>query len=747
MGDRKRPLTQQSSPKSNFDTRISLKKSKTLNPLTLFRRKLPVYAYRDELVESILKQDDQVVLVTAETGSGKSTQIPAYILEKSKSACIAVTQPRRVAAITLAQRVAFEHLESRNKEPIPHLIAHRVRFDDTSTPNTRLVYATDGMLLREAMVDPLLTRYSVVFLDEAHERSLQTDILLGVVQRARIARRKNREDSLKVVLMSATLQIEAFQEYFGREFVHIFSIPGRTFPVQILYSDQPVKDINEAALSTVVQIHEHEEPGDVLVFLPGQDEIEGLCTLLRQLLEEEGTTKSTGDRVEVLSKESFKSPNDPETLYAGVLICPLYASLPPTQQMIAFAKKPAGCNRKVVVATNIAETSVTIPDIRYVVDCGKHKCRKVVADTTTGMEVLEVEPISQSQAAQRSGRAGRVQFGICFRLYPELAFNLLEEQATPEILRVNLAQVVLQLKEMGVSNPTEFEFVTKPDRSSLIRATKVLYALDALDEKMELTAHGRQLAKLPLDPVFANLVLVSEKYNCTEDMLTAVSVLSADSLFYRPNNSSTKGKAEVAHKRFASSAGDLPTYVNVYTSWKKEALFVPPGASKKQRKVIRQKGLGRLLHSDWCQRNFISSRALVRAHHVRAQLQRLCERPKERNGLGILDPNSETDKDNELIDFVKCAAAGLFLQAASRIHHEKEVGSGRVAPSTRGRYTTKMGNQTVSIHPTSTLHQKHPPAGCVVYCELLTTSQTYIRGVTQIREEWLEEVAPQFFGN
>jgi ATP-dependent RNA helicase DHX8/PRP22 len=394
-----------------------------------------------------------------------------------------------------------------------------------------------------------------------------------------------------------------------------------------------------------------------------------------------------------------------------------------------------------------------LPGIKYVVDSGKHKCRHVLP---TGMDSLSIQSVSQAQAAQRSGRAGRIQAGVTFRLYTEEAFHKLAANSLPEILRVNLAQVVLQLKGMGITDPASFDFVTPPDQASLVRATKLLYALAALNDKMELTDYGKKLAKLPLDPVFGHLLLQSAEYGCVREMLSAVAVLSAENLFYRPTGEGgPAAKATAAHRRFASHEGDLPTFLNVYKAWQSEAVYVPPssGGQKAQKKRLKQEkqqigqGQAKLLHGDWCQRNYISGRALARAYHVRQQLQALCARPVDRNGLGM-DVTLSAGKDPEV--FLKCAAAGLFLQAASRIKTEREVdnnsrGQSGALSSSRGRYKTKLGNEEVSIHPSSTLFGRHPSPSCVVFTEMVTTTKTYVRGVTQIREEWLHDVAPNFY--
>jgi ATP-dependent RNA helicase DHX8/PRP22 len=701
--------------------------------LETFRRNLPTFPFRNELIQHITKSN-KVLLISAETGSGKSTQIPAYILNSNahNPFRIAVTQPRRVAAMTLARRVRAENNDDAR-------VAYKVRFDDTTTHETRLTYITDGMLLREAMVDPLLRKYDVVFLDEVHIRSVQTDVLLGVLVRAR-AQRTN----LRVVVMSATLPTRVLETFFGADSFHAVAIPGRIFPVELLYTPEPVEDYLEAALSTILQIHEHEPSGDILVFLPGQEEIQDMAALLKQQLEEQQhnwTDKNNNnDRAESFAQ--YRNTSHSTIVNNNVMISLLYASLPAEAQLAAFADKPPGVTRKIILATTIAETSVTLPDITYVVDTGKHKCRRVNEATTTGMECLIVESISQEQAAQRSGRAGRVQAGLCFRLYPEEVFERLPQTSLPEILRVNLAHVLLQLKGMGIQDPTTFEFVTKPSNESWKRATKLLYAVKALDDKLSLTEYGKQLAKLPLDPTFGHLLLQSVKYGCVSEMLTAVSVLSAENVFYRPSDQGSLAKAAASHRRFASYEGDLPTFLNVYQAWQTEAQYSHHNKNK-------QKNHGaKVSHGEWCQRNYVSGRAMVRAYHVRQQLRALCEKPLAQNGLGM-DVTISCGKERE--GFLRCAAAGLFLQAASRTKGGAHVDNSKgrsgllVQSNARGRYTTKIGNETVSIHPSSSMFGRNPAPACVVYTELVQTKQTYIRGVTQIREEWLHEVAPEFY--
>mmetsp|Transcript_4895 Transcript_4895/g.11184 ORF Transcript_4895/g.11184 Transcript_4895/m.11184 type:complete len:960 (-) Transcript_4895:4088-6967(-) len=769
------------------------------------RGNLPVFQNRADICNLVSNND--VVLVVAETGSGKSTQIPAYIhesgmLKKSAKAAIAslpkppqrkygrticVTQPRRVAAITLAKRVS----EELNCTP-GTIVGHRVRFDDTTDirgrNTTKIIYATDGMLLREAISDPLLQRYGMIVLDEAHERSLQTDVLFGVVKRAMAARQSgnNGEDTtnimkrqlkddddatsfekdndilgrmqetaatlglppLKICVMSATLDVETFQTFFPGS--AMIKIPGRQYPVQAVYTDQIHEDYIDAALRTVIQIYKNTPDGDgsdVLVFLTGQEEIEDLASLLKKYLEElepdDSDQNATRDTVQNIKGIGTSINSGNSLIVNGVLICVLYASLPPEQQMLAFRPKPDGCSRKVILSTNIAETSVTLDGIRYVVDCGKHKSREY--KSSTGMESLKISDISKAQAAQRMGRAGRVSEGICLRLYPEDSYDLLEETTVPEILRVNLAQVVLQLKGMGIHDPRSFSFLTPPPPESIEKSFEILIALGAIDKLMDLTPYGKEMSQLPLDPIYAHLLLQSSKFECVSEILTVVAMLSAENIFYRPggrggeDNGGLAARGAAAHRRFASYEGDLPSLLNVYNAWRKEAIYTRSGNTrKKKQKLIKGKGaFSKMMHGDWCGQNFINGRALMRAHDVRSQISDQCSR------LGM---DIHSSCSSEMTTFYKCICSGLFLQVATRLPNavesqgKKKSRSSRagIIPS-RGHYKTKNGGNMVSVHPTSFLFGRNPAPKCVVYTDLLFTTKMYVRGVTQIREEWLAE--------
>ncbi|MEE6469896.1 hypothetical protein FKM82_008809 [Ascaphus truei] len=538
-------------------------------PVELQRRSLPIYRARAQLIGQLRQLDTAVII--GETGSGKTTQIPQYFYEAGigRQGTIAVTQPRRVAAISLATRVSEE-----KKTELGKLVGYTVRFEDLTSEETKVKFLTDGMLLREAIGDPLLRKYSVVILDEAHERTIHTDVLFGVVKAAQKKRRELGKLPLKVNIMSATMDVDLFSQYFNG--APVLYLEGRQHPIQVFYTKQTQSDYLQAALVTVFQIHQ-EAPSshDILVFLTGQEEIEAM-------------TKTCRDIAKHLPDSCPQ-----------MMVVPLYASLPHSQQLRVFQGAPKG-HRKVILSTNIAETSITIAGIKYVVDTGMVKAKKYNPESS--LEVLAVQRVSKAQAWQRTGRAGREDSGICYRLYTEDEFEKLEKMTVPEIQRCNLVSVMLQLLVLRVPNVLTFDFMSKPSPDSIRAAIQQLDLLGAVERKEDqiiLTPLGRKMAAFPLEPKFSKTILLSPKFHCTEEILTIVSLLSVDSVLHNPP--AKRDEVQAVRKKFISSEGDHITLLNIYRAFK---------------------NLGK--NKEWCRENFINGRNMMLVSEVRSQLRDIC---------------------------------------------------------------------------------------------------------------------------
>ncbi|KAJ9116307.1 hypothetical protein QFC22_004747 [Naganishia vaughanmartiniae] len=626
------------------------------------RKALPVYEYRDDLLEAIAEH--QILIVEAETGSGKTTQLPQYLHEAGYTKDgmkVGCTQPRRVAAMSVAARVAEEMGVRLGQE-----VGYSIRFEDATSDKTVLKYMTDGMLLREFLTDPELSTYSALVIDEAHERTLSTDILFGLIKD--IARFR---PELRLLISSATLNAQKFAKYFDD--APIFRIPGRRYAVDLHYTAQPEANYIHAAVTTVFQIHTTQPKGDILVFLTGQDEIEAMEENLKE------TAHALGDKV------------------AELIIAPIYANLPSDMQAKIFEPTPEGA-RKVVLATNIAETSITIDGVVYVIDPGFVKQNNY--NPKTGMESLVVEPISRASAQQRSGRAGRVGPGKAFRLYTKWAFqNELLEDTIPEIQRTNLGNVVLMLKSLGINDLLNFDFLDPPPAETLIKALESLYALGALNHKGELTRLGRRMAEFPVDPMLSKAIIQSEQFHCTEEVLTIISMLQeGHALFYRPKDK--KMHADKAHKNFWKPGGDHFAMLNIWEQW------VDTNFSQQ-----------------WCMENFLQFKSLGRVRDIRDQLAGLCER------VEVVIESNPSPGDN--IPIQKALTSGYFFNTA-RIHKD-------------GGYRTTKSNQTVYIHPSSSLFQHQPPPRFILYYELVLTSKEYMRQCMPIEGSWLLELAPHAF--
>ncbi|XP_027277033.1 probable ATP-dependent RNA helicase DHX35 isoform X2 [Cricetulus griseus] len=600
------------------------------------RQKLPVFKLRNHIL--YLVENYQTLVIVGETGCGKSTQIPQYLAEAGWTAegrVVGVTQPRRVAAVT---------------------------------------FLTDGMLVREMMVDPLLTKYSVIMLDEAHERTLYTDIAIGLLKKIQ----KKRGD-LRLIVASATLDAEKFRDFFNqnetsdpaRDTCVTLTVEGRTFPVDIFYLQSPVPDYIKATVDTVVKIHQTEGDGDILAFLTGQEEVE---TVVSMLIEQARALARTG-------------------MKKHLRVLPMYAGLPSFEQMKVF-ERVSHSVRKVIVATNVAETSITISGIVYVIDCGFMKLRAY--NPRTAIECLVVVPVSQASANQRAGRGGRNRSGKCYRLYTEDAFDQLPQSTVPEMQRSNLAPVILQLKALGIDNVLRFHFMSPPPAQSMVQALELLYALGGLDKDCRLTEPlGMRIAEFPLNPMFAKMLLESGNFGCSQEVLSIAAMMQIQNVFVFPSNQ--KSQATRVHRKFAVEEGDHLTMLNVYEA------FIKHNKS-----------------SQWCQEHFLNYKGLVRAATVREQLKKLLVK------FQVPKMSSEGDPDPVL----RCIVSGFFANAA-RFHSS-------------GAYRTIRDDHELHIHPASVLYAEKPPRW-VIYNEVIQTSKYYMRDVTAIESAWLLELAPHFY--
>jgi len=656
------------------------------------RQALPIWSCRKALVMKLAAHT--TLILTGETGCGKTTQIPQFLHAAGYTAqgLIGITQPRRVAAISVAARVAAEMGVG-----LGGLVGYAVRFDEQTSRSTRITYMTDGMLLREAMADPQLADYSVLIVDEAHERSLQTDVILALLKVAQ-AGRAGSAWPLRIIVMSATLEVDLFCAFFGD--APAVQVLGRAFPVQLFYVAEAQHDYLEAAVKTVLQIHVDEADGDILVFLTGQDDIEAVAAAIEQ-------------RAALLPADA-----------APLLPLPLYAALSAPRQLEALKPAPPGC-RKAILATNIAETSVTIDGVVYVVDSGLVKSK--VFHSARRLDSLLAMPISRAAARQRAGRAGRQCAGKCFRLYTEeLFFSAeLQDTATPEILRRSLSGTLLSLKALGIADVLSFDFLQPPSREALAAALEELLALGALDKQGELAEEGRLMARLPLDPSYAKALLAARGKPCVSHMLALLATLCADgALFYAPYQQHEA--ADEARKRFASTQGDSLTAIAVFAAYDAAA-----GRGGADERASRK----------WCEAHFLNWRTLEAAAQIRAQLQQAVGRIDSSDALAKADDvgsgaaRASPARALEALDvhgcreLRRCLAAAFFMQCALR--------------QPGGDYLAVVSKQLVVIHPSSVLFSRR--ANCVLFNELIFTSRLYMRELTQVSSEWLPELAPHFF--
>ncbi|GMT04015.1 hypothetical protein PENTCL1PPCAC_26189 [Pristionchus entomophagus] len=640
-------------------------------PCKLNRIALPIDDVGEQVLENILDNDTCIIL--GETGCGKSTQIPQICTRLQEPGQIAITQPRRVAAMSLAMRVADE-MESE----VGDKVGYRVRFEAKCDDNSNIVYMTDGMLLREAINDGFLSKYSVIIVDEAHERSLHTDVLLYTLRLAQKQRKQQDMNPLKIVIMSATMNADLFSQYFDN--APIYLIKGRTFPVEVFYAealDGDGSDYVYNVLVTILQAHEREPiTDDILVFLTGREEIE-------------------------LTAAKLKDVN--QKLATKMAVYPLYAALKTTQQQKVFESAPEG-ERKVILATNIAETSLTIPGVRIVIDSGKVKQKTFTAGD--GIDVLRVERISKAQAAQRAGRAGRESSGKCYRVYSTKDFERMKQSSVAEILRSNLSAVILELISMGLKNIKSIKLLEQPSAEMMESAERQLKGLGAIvdsksGKKLHLTDDGKMMAKFPVEPPLSKVILSSSPLECTEEALTVIALLSSEELFLQSDEDS----AHVTRRMVSSTEGDHVTMLNAFNLFKAE----------KKKKTSNNKYL-----TEWATQCGFNLRALVHAAKIRKQLREIATKE------GMVLKSCGVDRER----LRKSLAIGLFMNACE-YDNQKNAYRLLLSPST-----------LVRIHPSSVLTRSRPTH--IVFSQLLRTTDLYAKDVSVIDKSWVESSISEF---
>ncbi|XP_047258969.1 probable pre-mRNA-splicing factor ATP-dependent RNA helicase DEAH4 isoform X3 [Capsicum annuum] len=572
---------------------------------------LPIVRFEEKIAETVEK--NPVVVVIGETGSGKSTQLPQILYRRgyAKSGIIAVTQPRRVAAVSVSRRVAQEQNVRIGEE-----VGYAIRFEDRTSEKTRIKYLTDGVLLRESLFDPELNQYSVIILDEAHERSLNTDILLGLMKRLI----KWRYSSLKVLITSATLDGGKVSRFFSD--CPVLTVPGELFPVEIVHISERPKNYVEASVKKAIDIHVREPEGDILIFLTGQDDIEKLVLKLEE-------------KVQSLEEGSCMD----------ALILPLHGSLPPEMQVRVFSSPPPNC-RRFIVSTNIAETSLTVDGVVYVIDSGYVKQRQY--NPSAGMYSLEVVQISKVQAKQRAGRAGRTRPGKCYRLYPSMVYHDDFLDATvPEIQRSSLAGTVLYLKSLDLADMDilKFDFLDSPSIESLEVALKQLYLVDAIDKNGSITSLGRKMAELPLEPSLSRTLLEANELDCLSQALTVVSMLSSETtLLPVPSKSSEKKRTHTPSKLpDGFGLGDHIQLLQIYEQWYQIDYNI-----------------------NWCKENNLQVCGMVFVRDVRKQLSQIMQKISK-GSLDVQTSNKRRDGQQEYKNLRKALCIGYANQLAERM--------------------------------------------------------------------------------
>ena len=691
---------------------------------------LPIYKSKQEIINSLNNPKNNVIIIMGETGCGKTTQVPKIIYENCPldNKMICITQPRRIAAISISERVAEEM-----NTKIGDIVGYSVRFKEKMSNKTKIKFVTDGMLVRECILDKYLSKYKYIILDEIHERSIHTDILMMICKDLIINKKRN---DFKLIIMSATLNPKKYMEYFNTNI--LLKIEGRKFPVKVYnIAEEEENNINnnknandiinnnikendyydliskyiDKCLNCILQIilsdNEENKNGDILVFLPGQEDIEDLQDLL-------------------LSKKEEISNEFPEKKIE-FRILPLFGSLPSNQQMKIFKplKNKFGKNiRKIILSTNIAETSLTIKNIKFIIDSGFFKMRKFYPKLN--IDTLKVTPISKNSALQRAGRTGRESSGNCYRLYTQKEYNNFLENTEPEIKRINLRNISLQLFSIGYNNFNKIDFIDKPPIENFNNAYEDLISLGAInnDENHEITEFGKKMSILPMDPIYSVILInaLNNEYNeVFEDIVSIISVLQSDNIFYNPN--SKKEIIEKIREKYIDSYSDHLTLRNIFKAYKNSD-------NKEQ----------------FCKENFLNDKALAKSMEIFKQLigylrkmkideykkdeekemnDKIIQIDKYLDNLKNIGIDNNENK-NKLI--LNCLLNGYFNNIAKY--------------SNDNFFNTIRGNQLCKIHPTSVLIKKPKLGkqfGYLIFNEIIITSKKYLKCCTLIHPQLAEK--------
>ena len=779
---------------------------RTAQELEKLRRELPIWSKKADIRWALRKND--VLLLKGETGSGKSTQTPQFLYsepwcakqivkmttedgrgqEISVGGMIAITEPRRVAAITLAKRVAREMGSHLGKEKIPGSVGYSVRFDSLTPPGMRIKFLTEGMLLQEMLRDPYLRQYSAIIVDEIHERSVDVDLIAGFLRQFIHGDNKGRGGiPLKVVIMSATMDLGGLESFFAKpgtqpkykpgkpnrkDFLGIhddleekiadhangvngyqsrryscssslsgssctFSswggidssdesnndrqgkmplangaqlsesaengsleqkikglgpglfeddvtesgvaleyVEGRQYEVKVWHETKPSPDYLHSALQTVLRLHVSEPlPGDILAFLTGQEEIETLQAQLEQYATN-------------LAKEVPR-----------MKVMPLYGSLPAQAQQEVFEKVKEPRTRKIVLATNIAETSVTVSGVRFVIDCGKSKIKQY--RPRLSMESLLVKPISKTSAIQRAGRAGREAPGKCYRIYTSDDFSKLEADELPEILRSDVIEAVLKMKARGVDDILSFPLMDSPDVSAMEKALVQLHSMGAVDDEGTLTDTGKRIAAYPLPAAYGRVLIAAAEADCVLDAIDVIACLTTDSeIFYQAKSEEDQENIEEHRKDLQHRQGDILTYLIAMQKYAAESVD----------------------RNEWCKKRLISVRAMKMALTVRKQLRQICQKQKLLSEIPPSDPQPANPISEELAEIL----VKTFLKAFA-------TKTAVLGPD--GAYYTSVGRNVIAIHPSSVMFGKKVEA--IMFLDHVFTAKSYAKRVSAIQANWI----------